>query len=233
MRKGDARRAQILETAERLFSRMGYEQTSVQDILSAMGYSKGGFYHHFDSKVAVLDAICLARAEESRATAQAAVDACAAAGGAPVEKLNAFFEQGSLWREDRMDYVTMLLRVAYRDDGVLMREKIKSDSLRANLPLLDGIIREGVNAKQFFVPHADLAGELVLRLAAQFTDEVALRLNGGGTPPTEDVFLPWLLDKLELYRHAVERILEAPFGSVTLFSLPRLAKVCRTVLART
>ena len=47
MRKGDARREQILRTAEALFYAQGYEQTSVQDILDAIGISKGGFYHHF------------------------------------------------------------------------------------------------------------------------------------------------------------------------------------------
>lgn len=50
MKKGDARRQQILETAERLFYQNGYENTSVQAILDEMNLSKGGFYHHFESK---------------------------------------------------------------------------------------------------------------------------------------------------------------------------------------
>ena len=52
MKKGDARRQQILETAERLFYQNGYENTSVQAILDEMNLSKGGFYHHFESKMA-------------------------------------------------------------------------------------------------------------------------------------------------------------------------------------
>ncbi|MDR1570016.1 MAG: TetR/AcrR family transcriptional regulator [Oscillospiraceae bacterium] len=227
MRKGDSRRGQIIETAERLFYRNGYEQTSVQDIIDALAYSKGGFYHHFDSKLALLDAICENRADQTRQSAARAVNACA---GGPVDKLNALFEQSSLWREDNLDYISLLLRVAYREDGALMRDKLKQYSLRATLPILDSIIADGVSSRVFFVPHADLAGEMILRLSAQFTDEIAFQLN---TYPTEDVFLPLLLDKLELYRHAVERILEAPFGSVTLFSLSRLTMVCRTVLSRT
>ena len=135
-----------------------------------------------------------------------------------------------MWQEDNLDYISLLLRVAYREDGALMREKIKQYSLQSTLPILDGIIAEGVAKRVFFVPHADLAGEMVLRLSAQLTDEIAFQLNAY---PTEDVFLPVLLDKLELYRHAVERILEAPFGSVTLFSVSRMTMVCRTVLSRT
>ena len=62
VKKGDARREELLATAERLFYTKGYEQTSVQDIINEMHFSKGGFYHHFDSKLALLDAICEARA---------------------------------------------------------------------------------------------------------------------------------------------------------------------------
>jgi AcrR family transcriptional regulator len=227
VRKGDSRREQIIETAERLFYRGGYEQTSVQDIIDALAYSKGGFYHHFESKLALLTAICESRAEQTRRAAQSAVDACQ---GGPVDKLNALFESTSLYQENNLDYIGLLLRVAYREDGALMREKIKAYSLRANTPILDAIIADGVRKRIFFVPHANLASELILRLGAQFTDEIAFQLNAR---PTEDVFLPMLLEKLELYRHAVERILEAPFGSVTLFSLDRLTIVCRTVLSHT
>lgn len=51
VRKGDMRREELLATAEKLFYTKGYEQTSVQDILTEMHFSNGGFYHHFDSKL--------------------------------------------------------------------------------------------------------------------------------------------------------------------------------------
>ena len=41
MKKGDARRAAIIETAERLFYLKGYENTSVQDVLDELKLSKG------------------------------------------------------------------------------------------------------------------------------------------------------------------------------------------------
>ena len=58
MRKGDARRAAIIDAAERLFYLKGYEDTSVQDVLDELHLSKGGFYHHFESKLSLLEAIC-------------------------------------------------------------------------------------------------------------------------------------------------------------------------------
>ena len=45
MKKGDLRRGQILDTAEKLFFEQGYDRTSIQHILDALGLSKGGFDH--------------------------------------------------------------------------------------------------------------------------------------------------------------------------------------------
>ena len=67
MIKGDLRKKQILETAERLFTEHGYERTGVQDILDVLNLSKGSFYHHFASKELVLLTICESRAELSAA----------------------------------------------------------------------------------------------------------------------------------------------------------------------
>ncbi len=40
----------LLNAAVRLFQRHGFHATSVEDITSACGISKGAFYKHFDSK---------------------------------------------------------------------------------------------------------------------------------------------------------------------------------------
>ncbi|SPU24072.1 TetR family transcriptional regulator [Bifidobacterium bifidum] len=54
MHSGDTER-RILDSARRLFAEKGYEKTSIQDILDDLGLSKGGLYHHFKSKEAILD----------------------------------------------------------------------------------------------------------------------------------------------------------------------------------
>ena len=40
----------IMEKAALIFSQKGYNQTSVQDISKASGYSKGHIYYHFQNK---------------------------------------------------------------------------------------------------------------------------------------------------------------------------------------
>ena len=47
------RRAQIKESALRVFSDSGYHNTSVSDLVSAAGVARGTFYLYFDSKDAI------------------------------------------------------------------------------------------------------------------------------------------------------------------------------------
>lgn len=48
----------ILDAAERSFIEKGYDQTSLQDIITATGLSKGAIYHHFTSKEDIFYYVC-------------------------------------------------------------------------------------------------------------------------------------------------------------------------------
>ena len=54
-----ARQEQILDAARRLFLTKGYEATTIEDVLTAVGIAKGTLYHHFPGKEAILDAIVM------------------------------------------------------------------------------------------------------------------------------------------------------------------------------
>ena len=47
-------RQEILRTAARLFQEQGYDATSMNDVAAALRLSKGGLYHHFQSKDEIL-----------------------------------------------------------------------------------------------------------------------------------------------------------------------------------
>jgi len=47
-------RQEILRTAARLFQQQGYDATSMNDVAVALKLSKGGLYHHFESKDEIL-----------------------------------------------------------------------------------------------------------------------------------------------------------------------------------
>jgi AcrR family transcriptional regulator len=50
----DPRRSEMYRTIAQLFRDRGFDATSVSDIARALGLTKAGLYHHFDSKEALL-----------------------------------------------------------------------------------------------------------------------------------------------------------------------------------
>ena len=51
------RKNEILDTAEELFARKGYEKTTIKDILETNMIAKGTFYYYFQSKEELMDAV--------------------------------------------------------------------------------------------------------------------------------------------------------------------------------
>jgi len=51
------RKNEIIDAAEKLFYSVGYDETSVSDIVKEIGVAQGTFYNYFASKEAVLEAL--------------------------------------------------------------------------------------------------------------------------------------------------------------------------------
>jgi len=54
-------RDRIVEAADDLFYRQGYEKTSFSDIADAVGITRGNFYYHFKTKDEILNSVIQAR----------------------------------------------------------------------------------------------------------------------------------------------------------------------------
>ncbi len=113
MRKGEEKRREMLAVAERLFCLKGYDATSIQDILDVLHISKGGFYHYFASKEALLESIFLTRAEHAAALAEASV----VANAAPMDRLNGVLAFFMPLRKDDKAFMAMLLPLMERQEG--------------------------------------------------------------------------------------------------------------------
>ena len=81
----DTRKA-ILASAKRLFSRRGFESTSLSDIAKYAGVTRGAIYWHFENKeellLALLDSI-----EEDQSYSKYLKEACAPTESDPLGKL--------------------------------------------------------------------------------------------------------------------------------------------------
>jgi AcrR family transcriptional regulator len=61
-----ATRQHIVEAADDLFYRQGFEHTSFADIAKVVNISRGNFYHHFKTKDEILDAVIKTRLDRTQ-----------------------------------------------------------------------------------------------------------------------------------------------------------------------
>lgn len=224
MKKGNIRKAQILKVAESLFYEKGYDATSIDDILQALGLSKGGFYHHFESKQALLFTICEEKVGSTAKAIRQAVDACP---GSYADKINAMYDKNGLWQNDRLDFLGLLIRVGYRGGNLALREELKRRLMEQCLPIINEIVEGGAKSGEFLTPYPLGAGTLVLQLGASLTDSIAFMLSGNEPPSTAKI-----LEYLELYRYAIEQVLGAPYGSISLYQMRYMADLCMQIYSR-
>ena len=222
MIKGDLRKKQILETAEKLFTEKGYQTTSVQDILDELGLSKGSFYHHFESKELVLRTICEQRA---RATADRLQHS---AGGDGVERLNALLRSMIPFTEEGLAFLSMLQPVFLLPEGKSVltgyQEALKSMWLEPTRAALEQMILEGSG----YSPYPEKTAEIILDLVNDLWAGLSREILKGKQQTTQSLAAA-LLSQVEPYRAAVENLMTAPYGSVTLVETTDLVKTAEAL----
>src|SRR5262245_32935057 len=115
VKKAEERRTEILDAAQDLFLSRGYDTTTVNDLLTAVGISKGAFYHHFSAKEDVLQALVWRMAEQALAALSPVIDRDDLG---PLEKLKDLFTEGQRFRKEHATALRPLIEVLFRDENV-------------------------------------------------------------------------------------------------------------------
>ena len=206
-----ARRSAILDSAQRFIYSRGYEQMAIQDILDDLRISKGAFFHYFRSKQALLEALIERLVGESALVLSPIVDD---PGLPALEKLERLFAAANRWKVERKDFLLGLLKVWYADENALVRQKVLAAGYQMVIPMIAAIIRQGVQEGVFTVRYPDHIGGVVMSFMQGLGDEFSqtlLAFESGRDG--ESRCLETLVDA---YTDALERVLGAPPGSVTL-----------------
>ncbi|WP_082143952.1 TetR/AcrR family transcriptional regulator [Nitratireductor soli] len=159
--KHAARRQMFLDCAEHLLQTVGYDRLSIQDILNATGVSKGAFYHYFDSKQDLLEALV---DQTSQAIAENLAPISDDEDLAAVEKLQRFFATLAAWKSARRDLLENLLGVWLADENALLREKQRHAIARRIAPLFARIIEQGAREGVFASSYPEQEGWLVVSI---------------------------------------------------------------------
>jgi len=210
------RRNEILDAAQRLVYTKGFGQMTIQDILDELQISKGAFYHYFDSKHALLEALIeRLQAEAEKILIPITQDTQLSA----LEKLERYFATAAQWKTAQKTYLLALLRVWYNDDNAIVRQKVFATAVKRITPLLSVIIRQGIQEGVLTTPYPDQAGELVLSLIQGLGETYAKMLL---SPEAEGGDLQHIQRTSAAYSDALERVLGAPPGSVHLIDAATL-----------
>ena len=204
------RRNEILAAAERLVYTKGYEQMTIQNILDALHISKGAFYHYFDSKQALLEALIEHMLQIVTPLLTPIVDD---PNLSALEKLARFFNTAAQWKSTQKDYLLQLFSVWYDDDNAIVRQKMFAATVKVTAPLLNAIIRQGVEEGVFTTPYPDYAGEVALLLLQAGGDTVA-RILLTCEPDCDE--LEFARNTIAAYTDSLERTLGAPKGSIQI-----------------
>ncbi len=133
----DDRRNEILNTAERLFHTMGYDDCTVNDIINEVSIAKGTFYHYFKSKMEVLEAVVLRFSDTVISRVNELIDL---EGIRPEEKLFRAFKSMQM-KDPSGSYV---IDEMHKVDNAILHQKSLNQMVVAMAPALTKIIEEGI-----------------------------------------------------------------------------------------
>jgi AcrR family transcriptional regulator len=207
----EARRSEILDVALRLVYTRGYEQMSVQDILDELNISRGAFYHYFDSKGDLLEALIVRMIDEVEPRLIAVLNDPALNA---VQKLDHYFQEAMNWKSGQKALMMALLHVWYHDDNAIVRQKSVQATIQRIVPHLAPIVAQGVQEGVFSTRHPEQTCLAMFNLFHGLSEAISLRLLAWN--PDKDDF-QCIVQLLDAYTEAIERVLDAAQGSIHMF----------------
>lgn len=201
--------------AQGLFFSKGYEQTSVQEIIRTIGVAKGTFYHYFDSKLDILEAIIERIAAQITVVLQGIIDDERLN---PHEKLEQFFIQANQWKAARKDQLITTGRVIYMNENVLLRERLMQAQTASFVPMIAQVIEEGNADGSFNTEYPVEVAELILVMVRVLGESIVRLL----LEPESDTTVEQVTRQINACNQSIERVLGMQPNTLTLFDADAL-----------
>lgn len=168
VKEAEVRKNEIMDAAARLFHENGYDGTSTNDILDAVGIARGTLYHHFKSKEDIMDALIRRQtAELMEAAGKAARDKSIPVEERMIRTIKALKVGGENNGEEAM------MEHLHQPQNALMHQKINRIIMQQVPPLLAEVLEDGIRQGLFHTPYPLECMELtVVYLKTVFDDGV-------------------------------------------------------------
>ncbi|MBQ5316934.1 MAG: TetR/AcrR family transcriptional regulator [Oscillospiraceae bacterium] len=188
MTKGERTKKKLLEIAYELFLTKGYEETSVDDILSIAHIAKGTYYYYFQSKEQMLEEVVGMMIDDQRERASVIASSDIPAPEKIVGIISCFRPQ------EREEAIGELLE---RPENLLMHHKMQERLFESIEPLLCGIVGEGRDNGLFDCDNVSVRVKILLIVSSALFD---------GSKQTED--------ETDVFIDLAEKLLGADKGSM-------------------
>jgi len=165
MRKeAEERKNEILDVADELFGKKGFDGTSTNEILEKVGIARGTLYHHFKSKEEIMDALIERYSDRLLGAAQeVAADKTIPLVDRIIRVVMSMnLNSGS--SEEIMEHI-------HRPQNALMHQKIQKMIINGLTPILADIICEGIDQGMFNTPYPYECMEMVVTYANIIFDD--------------------------------------------------------------
>ncbi|MDR2976985.1 MAG: TetR/AcrR family transcriptional regulator [Streptococcaceae bacterium] len=166
----DERKNEILDEAEKIFGRKGYEKATVNDILDAVGIGKGTFYYYFDSKEEVREAVIMRFVERFRVAAQEVADATNLDAH---EKMKII----SIGLSQKVDPDAWIFDELHKVEISSMHQRSIIEMIIVLSPIMANVVRQGIAEGIYHTPYPDETVDLIL-VANQFLFDINVFRDG-------------------------------------------------------
>ena len=204
------KREAFVDAGLRLMQVRGYEQMSIQDVLDALQASRGAFYHYFDSKQALLEAMVDRIADGALAAIAPIVDDPKLPA---IEKLERFFGGIAQFKTERKALMLEFIKVWISDDNAIVREKVRRTLVDRVAVVLARIVEQGI-AEEVFATESPGETALILMMVMTGFQDTATDLflaRQANTISYEDA-----VRTMSTFVRVFERILGAGKGSISM-----------------
>lgn len=168
---------EILEAAYELFASKGYEQVSVQAICKASGSSKGGFYHHFASKEALVEELLIGYMDELGTQFEQMLDKD------DLDIIGAFsevFEIINTYKKSQMTKWIKIQNMLTFDGNHLIIRKMAEQFDRMAADVYRRLIEQGQAKGLFHVTYVKPLADLITREMIQLYSRISTLILEGG-----------------------------------------------------
>jgi AcrR family transcriptional regulator len=161
----------IIAVSTRLFLEKGYERTSMQDFVDALGLSKGGVFHHFKSKEDILNAVLDRQSDYTEQRYQKLIEEMEGFNGR--EKTMAIFEKNLT--DTKIRAFDNIIDSQQRSPHFIVANM--RASVHRNAPILAKLLREGVEDGSITTEFPDECAEVFFLLMNTWCDQVLFECN--------------------------------------------------------